>query len=1005
MSGLVAALMLAGLLPPAAIGAAPDDVIPGWQWHMVSNRDGVPPMVRAITQTPDGYLWLGSYYGIYRFDGVHILPLPPSSEKPLQSSDVGSLLASADGRLWAGHDWGGLSVIQGNSHSIVPEPYLATVSLLRANASGASWAVTANGKQITLARLIDHHWVVWAHQPMDYMTNAAVGRDGSLWFTAGPHLMLASATSHAVIRIPSESLANATLTVDGQGQPWLVTRDSLRRLTFPPASLPAKALGPIIPKPRAAKTGTVVFDGAQDFWAIEDDKLIRRYHIETDGKTLHVTGTWHSPYQLSNPSFALSQTPMFVDREHTLWIGTSRGLLRFSHAAFTLTAPAIASASNWQIPYGVQTDAKGDVWQWHGGKLSKAARDGSMIEQPGADPSIDFAPCRAAVGGVWVARDNHTLMLIGGAAPRTISLSGRHPLSPIVGGDCTEDSRGRLWADQLDGLHLLGPGQQRKVALGEDTGFQVSNMVPLDDGWIAAYVGHGSLWLTDGTRARKLWDEHAVTLGFIEVMVRVGGQLLMGGDRGIARYDGHRIVTLTSRRFPFLATTTGIAQTPSGETWLQTSKGVIHLATADLNHAFDDPGALLHPRIFTMEDGIPGTALFLNMTNVNADRFGHVWVTTDNGIARHDADQHWNLAPPPVVITGLTAGNLSYAPGAPLTLPPGAGRIRIDFTALSFADPSRLRFRYRMSGIDSDWVNPGDERSASYTSLPPGTYTFQVMAANSEGVWNRQGASITLIEPALFWQTWWFRGALAIIAALTGWALYRWRLGIVSRRLREHAAQRAQERERVARDIHDTLLQSIQGLVLRFQSVAGKMPVADPNRELLETTLNRADELIAQGKERVHGLRDDDRPLSLPDLIGEQFDEAPFPLDMERRFTVSGIPVDVHTSVALEIREIVSEALFNAARHAKAGEICVGIDYGTRALEITITDNGIGIPPSAAGIGHGYGLIGMRGRAESIGAVLTIKAGLEGGTRVTLHVPARRAYVAVPSWWRRLLAP
>lgn len=998
----VAAALLSMLLPLSSmLHAAGNDAIPGWQWHLVPTRDGIPPMVRSIAQTPDGYLWLGSYYGIYRFDGIHISPIPPSSEQPLQSSDVGTLLPTSDGQLWAGHDWGGLSVVKGETHTIVTEPYLATVPLLRTNAAGVSWAATANGKRIALARLIGKRWKIWAYQPMGYLMGAVVGQDGSLWFIVNDRLLLASATDHRVIHIPTESLPDAALVLDGEGQPWLVTRNALRRLSSPLSPGSNKALGPAIVKPIARKTGTVAFDGTHDFWAIEDDALLSRYHIGEDGRSLRRIGSWRSPYQLSNPSFALNETPMFVDREHNLWIGTSQGLLRFSHAAFTVVAEAVATSNNWTLPYGVLTDRRGDVWSWQESRLSKMAPDGSMVPYPTPPSGINFVACPGVEGGVWMPRDSHTLTLIGGPARRTIALMGPAPLARVMKGDCAEDSRGRMWSDEIDGLYILGPGPKRKAALGEDTGYQVQNMIAIDGGQMIAYVGHGSLWKTDGTHASKLWDEKAITLGSVEVMVRDGAGLLLGGDRGIARYDGHRFATLSSLRFPFLATTTGIARTRQGETWLQGSHGVVRLRTADLERAFDDPDFVLKPQIFTMDDGLPGTAIFLNLTNINADQFGHVWVTTDNGIARHDPDQHWHLAPPPAVITGASADNVTYKPRPRLVLPPGAGRIRIDFTALSFADPARVRFRYRLVGVDPDWVDPGDERSASYTHLPPGTYTFQVNASNNEGVWNGTGATIELVEPALFYQTWWFRGLLAAIAMIAVWAGYRWRLGVVARRLREHAAQRAQERERVARDIHDTLLQSIQGLVLRFQSVAGKMPGNDPNRALLETTLDRADELIAQGKERMHGLRDDDRPLSLSDLIREQVDEAPFPLDVHRQLNLSGAPVEVHSSVALEIREIVGEALFNAARHARAGTISVEIVYSAKALAVAVNDDGVGIDHAAPSTSDGYGLVSMRGRAEGIGGALTITPGIAGGTRIALRVPARRAYVGRPFWWTR----
>jgi signal transduction histidine kinase len=1001
-AGFAALLVLVAVAP--ALWAEPGEGLPGWQWHWVTNRDGVPPLVRAIAQTPDGTLWIGSYYGIHRFDGVHIQPVSPSSEAPRQSIDVAALLAGGDGRLWVGHDWGGLSVMQGTRHTIVEQPYLATVPLLRANAAGITWAVASNGKGVNLARLIGGRWVIWARQPMGFMMDAAVARDGSLWFILDNRLLWAAAGSHAISLVLPRLATGGTLALDGGGQPWLITRGGLYRLV-PPTAGRGPALGPLLAKPMAPRLGTAIFDGTSDLWVIEDDTWLARYHIEGQGRALRATGRWHSPFPLSNSSFVLSQTPMFIDREDNLWIGTGRGLLRFSHAAFTTVTSPVTSSALGAVPYGTLVDGRGDLWLWRERALSSIGADGSPRAHRLPPAARPFAPCPGFRGGVWVPRDDHTMMLIGGPAPRTIPLAGGHALSRLIPGDCAEDSRGRLWIDQADnGLNLLGPGPHGKVPLGEDSAYPVLNMVAMENGRMAAYVGHGSLWLTDGTHSTRLWDDKAITLGSIEVMVRAGGQLLLGGDRGLARYDGHRFATLSSQRFPFLANTTGIATTRQGETWLQTSRGVIRLRSADLARAFDDPALGLTPQTFTMSDGLPGTAALFNLSNVNADPQGRIWVTTDSGIARHDPDQAWRLPSPPVAITGLSAGNATYAPAPRVILPPASGRVRVAFTALSFANPDLVRFRYRMQGVDPDWIEAGGERSASYTDLPPGPHRFEVIAANGEGVWNRQGAAIELVQRPTLGQTWWFRAACLAAGLALLWGLYRWRMQAAQRHMREQAAQRAQERERVARDIHDTLLQSIQGLVLRVQAVALKMARDDANRALLETTLDRADELIAQGKERVLGLRDDDRPATLPDLLGQQLEEAPFPVEVERVLTLQGQGAPLRSSATAEIREIVGEALFNAARHAGATRVTVDVTYAARALDVVVQDNGVGLPRHDAGKEpQGFGLVGMRGRARSIGAALTIGTGPGGGgTRIHLRVPATRAYAVVPLWRRAM---
>jgi signal transduction histidine kinase len=360
------------------------------------------------------------------------------------------------------------------------------------------------------------------------------------------------------------------------------------------------------------------------------------------------------------------------------------------------------------------------------------------------------------------------------------------------------------------------------------------------------------------------------------------------------------------------------------------------------------------------------------------------------------------------VLPGLAITSMAYdgylaRDPVSLTLPAATSNIEIDFAALSFADPKAVSVRYILEGYDAGWIDPGARRQAFYTNLPPRDYRFRVIAANADGAWNRAGAAVSFEIPPTFLQSYSFLALCVALTLLLFWLAYRLRMAQVASRIRTRLEERMGERERIARELHDTLLQSVQGLVLRFQSVAHRMPPGEPSRAHLESALRIADEVIVEGRNRVRDLRaggnSDDPLANLQELADAAGFDPPIPI----RIVVEGRPRRVDPLVAAETRRIAGEALFNIARHARADSVDVAITYGDRQLGLQIRDDGVGIAPSvlAQGSKEGhFGLIGMRERAERIGAALSIDSGAGKGTDVMLTLPARLAYAERIRGWR-----
>jgi signal transduction histidine kinase len=353
-----------------------------------------------------------------------------------------------------------------------------------------------------------------------------------------------------------------------------------------------------------------------------------------------------------------------------------------------------------------------------------------------------------------------------------------------------------------------------------------------------------------------------------------------------------------------------------------------------------------------------------------------------------------------VVVSSLSTGGTTYRDPGRLTLPPGTRAIDIAYTALRLPDPRRVEFRYRLEGVNENWIDPGARRLASYDNLDPGHYRFEVMASASHGRWKRTRLDFD-IQPT-FLQSWPFKLFCLLLAGAMLWLAYSMRLRFVAGGIRQRMTERLDERERIARELHDTLLQGFQGLILRFQAATNQLSRQEPVRPLLDQALDRAEEVLIEGRNRVRGLRigSGDLPQVLTDLANEM--AATWPATF--RFNIEGEARVLHPTVAMEICSIAEEGVRNAFQHAQARVIEATLIYHATELRFRLLDDGVGLPGDVKANGEReghYGLVGMRERATRIRASLVIDASASGGTEILLCVPASAAYVtAHAARWR-----
>ncbi len=387
---------------------------------------------------------------------------------------------------------------------------------------------------------------------------------------------------------------------------------------------------------------------------------------------------------------------------------------------------------------------------------------------------------------------------------------------------------------------------------------------------------------------------------------------------------------MRTERLPQLSFTTGIAES-EGETWVQSQAGILRFPSDSLERALIHPDVPLDYELFEREDGLPGgTAL---NTDASSTAFsgpdGHLYFITDHGIVWIDPHNiYHNALAPPVDIRSLTANGRTYTSPRDIELPAGSANLEIDYAALSFVEPSRVRFRYKLDGVDEDWVDPGARRQVFYTRLAPGPIASTSSPRMTQESWNRTGATLAFDIAPTFLQSRWFLLLCLLAGAGVLWSLYALRLRQITARMNQRFKERVAERERIARELHDTLLQGFQGLILRLQAVAEGVK-AEPERaySLIEALWSGPDAVLVEGRDRVMDLRATDKAsIDLSEVFMRVAEDAQ-PQPAKVRVTVEGTPRGLHQIVREEVEKIGTEAITNALRHSKASQIEVGITF------------------------------------------------------------------------------
>jgi ligand-binding sensor domain-containing protein/signal transduction histidine kinase len=939
--------------------------------------------VNGIAQTADGYLWIGTDRGLIRFDGfnfgaVSFTPIAADSNVPILQ-----LLTDTGGELWIRPV--GAYLVRQKDHKFESFPYgLPAITALSKDNHGG--VLVSDIEQGTFRFTADDVQKLGPSSPP--VVSMAETADGKVWLgTLGDGLFFLTGgrATNLNAGLPDRKI-NSLLPIGEEL--WVGTDTGLYRgngAGFRRLELPSF--------PGVVQVMSLLRDHDSNIWVGTTRGLLR---INAKGISFSEESELRGDGGINT---------LFEDREGNLWIGGARGLGRIRDSAFV----TYSSVSDRRFEHNgpVYVDTEGRTWlaPAHGGLY--ILQDGRVQPVTSIPPDEVVYSISGRSDEVWVGRQRGGLTRLrfrnGAVESQSYTEANGLIQNSVYAVYQSRDSS--VWAGTLN-------GGVSKFKDGHFTTYTTTNGLASNTISSILETRDGGMWFATPSGLSSFsngqWRTYTTVEGLPSPEVNClfedsSGTLWSGTSAGLVFFASNRFQVPHESPDVLREQIAGMAEDKSGGFWIATSDHVLRVPRDKL---LSGVVKAVDVREYDQADGLESTDGVKRSRSVVSDSAGNIWFSLNSGLSVVNPSQINNDSTPALPhIESITADNSTVNVAASVRIPPSPRRITFEYTGLSLAVPGRIRFRYFLEGFDSSWSQPVAAREAVYTNLGPGSYRFRLVASNSEGLWNGPETAIALNVAPAYYQTYWFR--LSCIAAFLGMlaAAYRLRLRELSREFNMRLEERVAERARIARDLHDTLLQSFQGLMLRFQTV-NEMLLARPTeaKKALEGALDRADQAIIEGRDaisdmRVSSLVNRDLAKSMTALMTDLSEElaAGNGEPVTFRVLVEGAPRTVRPILQGEIYRIARESLRNAFSHAQARQIETEITYGESLLRLRFRDDGTGIDPRVlergARSGH-WGLPGMRERAERIGAQFEVWSELGAGTEVNLSIPGSIAYEA-----------
>jgi len=999
--------------------------------------------VFSMAQTPDGYLWLGTEFGLVRFDGVRAVPWQPPGGGQLPSNFVEKLLVARDGTLWIGTDKGLAAWKDGKFTRYRGADGRNIYSLIQ-DAGGTIWFAAENPGRICAVRVGTMHcygagsfgWSVSALY-QDHRGNLWVSASTGLWrWAPGPpeHYRLPEGVQADEL-IEADDVLLMTTNKSGRFEGHVNgSMEGLKQLaagTVRDYKPPATA-GQFIPICMFRSS-----DGS--LWIGTIRGLLHLYHGRLDR------------FSAADGLSGDLVTSIFQDREGTVWVSTSTGIDRFREFA----VPTVSVDQGLSIAAVSVLEATPDrsIWiatadglnRWQDGHMTVYGRQNFPRHNPRTDQPNAMINARAAEvansglrsmvyslglddrGRLWAGSDQGVLYFDSGRFVRVPGLPGGDIFSIAGGG------QGKVWISSFDqGLIYSTPeGAVERIPWARfGHTYAAGALLPdrLHGGLWLGFPEGGIAYLKDG-EIRTSYSA-ADGLGHGEVMdLQMGsdGAVWAATEGGLSRIKDGYIRTLTSRSGLPCDAINWVIEDNDYSFWLDMPCGLVRIARSELDAWMRDPKRIVQTTVYDSSDGVWSFGRHgRHAPYVTKSPDGKMWFSAPDGVSvidpRHLA---FNKLPPPVHIERIIADGKNYDALPGLRLPPHVRNFEVDYTALSLVVPQKMQFRFKLEPQDQDWRQVVNVRDVEYSNLSPGHYRFRVIANNNSGVWNEEGASLDFSIAPAYYQTNWFRALCALTFLAMLWTAYQFRFRALKRRqvlleqnqalseqhqkllerdkelLEQHQTEiralneqtiKAQEAERmrIAGELHDGVLQQITSLTLRLAKVRSEVP---PGSQTKATIAGLQDQLIRIGT----GLRQLSHELhpallqdsGLPEALSAYCDEFSQVRGLAVTCETDETVRHLSSGTALCLYRIAQEALGNAAKHSAAKKVEVRLTRSDGGVRLSVSDDGVGCSPDQIGKSGGLGLINMRERVLRLDGTFEFESEPGRGTAVRVTVPFR----------------
>jgi signal transduction histidine kinase/ligand-binding sensor domain-containing protein len=943
-------------------------------------QQGLPrAAILSIRQSRDGYLWLGTQAGLYRFDGVRFVAVSTSMASPSANVWIKDLAEDREShQLWLASDGEGLLTVRAPSSGEreIEKQLSADVNCLLVTRDGRLAVGTNEG----LAIWQDDRLVMYRTQdglPDEHIFALGEAADGKLWIGAqGPYLASWDGSSFETVELASlpHRATIQALHWTPDGILWIATSAGLVRRSEQDERLLTTADGlgnDMVYCLAGAKSGGLWVGTKEGLGRIQGER-VERFQTR-DG---------------------LSQSTVYAlceDHEGSLWIGTKHGLNQLVDRR-TLLPFTVSEGLPSNDAGPILQDDTGRIWvgtlgaglaQFDGRKFVKVAGAATSLLS-----NTVLSLANGKQGELWIGTDKGLCRMEAGQIAARLTTAQGLP-SPVVRCLC-RDKTGALWVGTASGLVEFREG--RFVPPQGDDALRrlpVQALVDYRGEYLVVSLGGGGLFrLADGTLS-PLADDLQLPGEVDAFYLDADERLWMAiRGRGLGLFDGKRVISVGVKDGLYDDDIFGIAGDDRGRLWMACSRGIFSVPRAELQqfaageiaHVSSSPFSPTDAlRTIECQDGVqPAIAKMQD---------GRVWFSTIRGFMMIDPERATRPLPrAPVVIEEMRVNGQETDPHRVKQLQPGQNNLEFHYTALSFVSPSRIRFYYRLEGFDKDWIDAGKRREAFYTNLRPGSYRFFVKATNADGSSNEAVEPIAFVLQPYYYQRQWFWPL--VVAGFVGLSGLGYRLRI--RQVKDRLEAVLAERSRIARELHDTLIQGFSGVTMQMQALAARLQKS-PERETLTDIIHDAGGCLSEARRSVAGLRNPEaQETGLAAAIAQTARQLTETADIRLRLRLEPVAAAIDSDVEYNLLRIVQEAIANAIKHAAPSVVEVALRRDGLRLKITIRDDGVGFDAEETlehvRPGH-YGLVGMRERAVQIGAEASWQSAPKQGTTVVLTLP------------------